>query len=69
MSESPEAAGVVGRGNKDGAALFRSWFEELSETQSNGGQSAYVFVMGSINEILKTFGGKIEQVRRTQNGG
>ncbi len=49
------AQDLVGRGNREGAALFRDWFEELDATARNGGQSAYVFVMGSINEILKTF--------------
>ena len=47
--------GIVGRGNRDGAQLFRDWFAELSKTAENGGQAAYVFVMGSINEILKVF--------------
>ena len=46
---------IVGRGNRDGADLFRQWFSGLSETAENGGQAAYVFVMGSINEILKAF--------------
>ena len=46
---------LVGRGNREGAALFRDWFAELDATARNGGKSAYVFVMGSINEILKTF--------------
>ncbi len=46
---------IVGRGNKEGAQLFRQWFESLSQTAHEGGQSAYVFVMGSLNEILKAF--------------
>ncbi|MCH7546197.1 MAG: 2-hydroxyacyl-CoA dehydratase [Planctomycetes bacterium] len=46
---------LVGRGNRDGARLFREWFTSLTETAEQGGQSAYVFVMGSLNEILKTF--------------
>jgi len=46
---------LVGRGNRDGADLFRTWFKELTATAQEGGQSAYVFVMGSLNEILKTF--------------
>ena len=46
---------LVGRGNRDGAGLFRDWFASLSETAESGGQAAYVFVMGSLNEILKTF--------------
>ncbi|RMD99405.1 MAG: hypothetical protein D6814_05605 [Calditrichaeota bacterium] len=47
--------GLVGRGNKEGASLFRQWFSELTAVAENGGKSAYVFVMGSLNEILKTF--------------
>ncbi len=46
---------LVGRGNREGAQLFRDWFGELSHTAETGGQAAYVFVMGSLNEILKTF--------------
>jgi benzoyl-CoA reductase subunit B len=46
---------LVGRGNREGAALFRDWFTELDATAKTGGLNAYVFVMGSINEILKTF--------------
>ena len=46
---------LVGRGNRDGADLFRQWFAELNQTAETGGQSAYVFVMGSFNEILKAF--------------
>ena len=51
-SELPE---IVGRGNRDGAALFRQWFTDLSETAERGERAAYVFVMGSLNEVLKTF--------------
>ena len=46
---------IVGRGNQAGADLFRQWFSELNRTAETGGQSAYVFVMGSFNEILKVF--------------
>ncbi|HDH03314.1 MAG TPA: hypothetical protein ENH15_03615, partial [Actinobacteria bacterium] len=46
---------LVGRGNREGADLFRDWFVELDNTANAGGLSAYVFVMGSISEILKTF--------------
>ncbi len=46
---------LVGRGNKEGAALFRTWFDSLTDVAEKGEQSAYVFVMGSINEILITF--------------
>lgn len=46
---------LVGRGNRDGAGLFRDWFQSLDQTAKVNGQAAYVFVMGSLNEILKTF--------------
>jgi len=46
---------IVGRGNRDGARLFREWFEGLDQVARDGDQSAYVFVMGSLTEILNTF--------------
>ena len=46
---------IVGRGNQEGAALFRSWFEDLDEAAKRGDRAAYVFVMGSMTEILKAF--------------
>ena len=46
---------LVGRGNKEGAALFRKWFAELTQKAEEGEGAAYVFVMGSLNEILKAF--------------
>lgn len=46
---------IVGRGHKEGSRLFRQWFDELSQVHQENRQSAYVFVMGSLNEILKTF--------------
>ncbi|MFQ5676186.1 MAG: 2-hydroxyacyl-CoA dehydratase subunit D [bacterium] len=46
---------LVGRGNRDGAALFRQWFQQLTQVAEEGKGAAYVFVMGSLNEILKTF--------------
>jgi benzoyl-CoA reductase subunit B len=55
MTTAQTTEGLVGRGNREGTALFRDWFDELDETAKTGGQAAYVFVMGSINEILKTF--------------
>ena len=54
-SNSLNGGEIVGRGNRDGAALFRSWFEELNQVAESGGKGAYVFVMGSLNEVLKTF--------------
>jgi len=55
MSAPADQKEIVGRGNRDGAQHFRDWFSDLSETAQHGGQSAYVFVMGSLNEILKVF--------------
>jgi benzoyl-CoA reductase subunit B len=55
MSTSLQSEEIVGRGSRDGAALFRQWFDELSATADSDGQAAYVFVMGSFNEILKVF--------------
>ncbi len=55
MDSRMETSELVGRGNRDGTQLFRDWFTELGRTADEGGQSAYVFVMGSINEILKVF--------------
>ena len=46
---------IVGRGAREGARLFRRWFNELSEVAEQGGGAAYVFVMGSMNEVLKSF--------------
>ncbi|RMF57693.1 MAG: hypothetical protein D6743_18620 [Calditrichaeota bacterium] len=46
---------IVGRGNREGARLFREWFQDLTRVAEEGGTAAYVFVMGSLNEILKTF--------------
>jgi benzoyl-CoA reductase subunit B len=50
-----ESHSIVGRGNRDGAALFQTWFTELNETAETGAPSAYVFVMGSMAELLRVF--------------
>ncbi|HJW90936.1 MAG TPA: 2-hydroxyacyl-CoA dehydratase family protein [Anaerolineales bacterium] len=54
MSET-DSDNMVGRGNREGAQLFREWFDKLSQTAEQDGQSAYVFVMGSLAEILQVF--------------
>ncbi|GIX49361.1 MAG: 2-hydroxyglutaryl-CoA dehydratase [Candidatus Tectimicrobiota bacterium] len=46
---------LVGRGNVEGAQLFRQWFQQLDAVAAEGGHAAYVFVMGSMTEILRTF--------------
>jgi benzoyl-CoA reductase subunit B len=55
MTDQQAAETIVGRGNKDGAQLFRQWYRELNQTAAQGGQAAYVFVMGSMAELLRVF--------------
>jgi benzoyl-CoA reductase subunit B len=55
MTTDQKTDGLVGRGNRDGAALFREWFHELTQVPGNNRKAAYVFVMGSIAEILGAF--------------
>jgi benzoyl-CoA reductase subunit B len=55
MGERQPEDGIVGRGNREGADLFRQWFSELDRTAEQGGSAAYVFVMGSMSELLRTF--------------
>ncbi|MCC6188262.1 MAG: 2-hydroxyacyl-CoA dehydratase [Anaerolineales bacterium] len=55
MSDGHKADEIVGRGSREGADLFRQWFQRLTEAPERGEQSAYVFVMGSLAEILRVF--------------
>jgi benzoyl-CoA reductase subunit B len=55
MSDQKSADGIVGRGAKEGADLFRDWFHHLTLAPQRGEKSAYVFVMGSMAEILRVF--------------
>ncbi|MBZ5555205.1 MAG: 2-hydroxyacyl-CoA dehydratase family protein [Acidobacteriia bacterium] len=55
MTDSSQADLIVGRGNREGAELFRQWFESLQGAIESGAPSAYVFVMGSMAEILRVF--------------
>ena len=55
MSDGQTTDSIVGRGNRDGAQLFRDWFENMTHAPERGEKSAYVFVMGSIAEILRVF--------------
>ncbi len=56
MGETKAAqAEIVGRGAADGARLFREWFQSMTEVSAAGGRAAYVFVMGSLAEILRVF--------------
>ena len=55
MADQTKSKEIVGRGARDGAELFREWFSSLSDVAEKDGKNAYVFVMGSMNEILKAF--------------
>ncbi|HEY6944058.1 MAG TPA: 2-hydroxyacyl-CoA dehydratase family protein [Candidatus Acidoferrum sp.] len=55
MSDQKSEHSLVGRGNREGADLFRQWFAELNRTANSGGSAAYTFVMGSLCELLRTF--------------
>jgi benzoyl-CoA reductase subunit B len=55
MSDHQRADGIVGRGAREGADMFRDWFQHLTLAPQRGEKSAYVFVMGSMAEILRVF--------------
>ena len=55
MLDQPHEDGIVGRGNREGAELFRRWFADLNRTAAANGPAAYTFVMGSMCEILGAF--------------
>lgn len=55
MANPIEGQELVGRANKEGGRLFREWFNSLGRAYENKENTAYVFVMGSLAEILKTF--------------
>ncbi len=50
-----DGADIVGRGARESARLTRQWFASLTEDARNGRSAAYVFVMGNMNEVLRTF--------------
>jgi len=50
-----ESKKLIGRGVREGASLFRDWFQGLTATAETGNRAAYVFVMGSMTEILRVF--------------
>ncbi|MDQ1538747.1 MAG: benzoyl-CoA reductase subunit [Actinomycetota bacterium] len=47
---------IVGRGKRDGNRLFQEWYQELGTAAERNEHSAYVFVMGSLTEIMRSFG-------------
>src|SRR5574341_1705963 len=55
MSESGDGKEIVGRGVAEGGRLFREWFSTLTGASERGEPTAYVFVMGSLAELLRTF--------------
>ena len=55
MNEPTSRPEIVGRGAREGARLFREWFEGLSAAAERNQTAAYVFVMGSLAEILRVF--------------
>lgn len=55
MVDSKDGQELVGRGNREGGRLFREWFDTLTTAGERGEPVAYVFVMGSMAEILRTF--------------
>jgi len=46
---------MMRRGNREGSELFHKWFQSLDQASEEGKSAAYVFVMGSLAEILHTF--------------
>jgi benzoyl-CoA reductase subunit B len=44
-----------GRGMQEGRRLFADWFMNLSRAAADGEKAAYVFVMGSMVEVLRSF--------------
>jgi benzoyl-CoA reductase subunit B len=55
MESTRPGAEIVGRGNREGTRLFKVWFEELTRAAEEGRGGAYVFVMGSLGELLRVF--------------
>jgi benzoyl-CoA reductase subunit B len=51
----PADAQLIGRGNYEAGRLVRDWFATLDRAAAAGEPSAYVFVMGSMAEILRAF--------------
>lgn len=55
QSPTHDSNQIVGRGARESARLTRQWFSSLTEASRNGTGAAYVFVMGNMNEVLRTF--------------
>lgn len=55
-TENDSSSEIIGRANREGARLIREHFAGLEKQAESGGRAAYVFVMGSMNELLGSFG-------------
>ncbi len=55
MSQVATTLALVGRGREAGARLIRQWFGSLDEAAVQGAPAAYLFVMGSMAEVLRAF--------------
>ena len=55
MNQATATEELIGRGARDGKRLFKEWFAELNEAAAAGQKAAYVFVMGSLCELLRVF--------------
>ncbi|MDP7478793.1 MAG: 2-hydroxyacyl-CoA dehydratase family protein, partial [Vicinamibacterales bacterium] len=54
-TQTADTEGPVGRGASEGARLFREWYRSLDAVAQRGDGAAYVFVMGSLAELLRVF--------------
>ncbi len=54
-SEATAEQQILGRGAREGAGLLRNWYARLDAAARASEPAAYVFVMGSMAEILRVF--------------
>ncbi len=55
MADKKDGRALVGRGAKEGARLFREWYEEVGAGPQAGQKTAYLFVMASMVELFRAF--------------
>lgn len=55
MTEQSDGQEIVGRGNKEGGRLFREWYGDLTQAAEEHAHTGYVFVMGSMTDVLRAF--------------
>jgi benzoyl-CoA reductase subunit B len=56
MATATMDAELTGRGVREGKRLFAEWFQELGQAAADDRCAGYVFVMGSLAEVLRSFG-------------